>query len=272
MKLQKPHYILIGLFGILLIIYLFNGKKELSITDDYIPLKVWQTYKSRDLPPEAERCRQTWINQEKTRYHFMSDIDIEKFIRNNFSDAIYYVFISLPLGVMRADLWRYCVLYKHGGIYSDIDSVLLLPISKWTIGKSDKIIIGLENDIHFCQWTIVSSPGHPILKMVIDMVVTEFQNGIDINYEHFVHKHTGPGIWTKAINTTLGFKPDQKAIDTWKCYHNPKFKNKFEKMGIRLESKDLFSREYVKNLFGSTQFKDGYESWITEKKKLLVGN
>ena len=32
---------------------------------------------------------------------------------------------SLPIRVMKADLWRYCILYKYGGIYADSDTVLL---------------------------------------------------------------------------------------------------------------------------------------------------
>ena len=29
----------------------------------------------------------------------------------------------LPIAVMKADLWRYCVIYKYGGIYADADTV-----------------------------------------------------------------------------------------------------------------------------------------------------
>lgn len=234
-----------------------------------IPLEVWQTYKTRDLPKEAEKCRQSWVNQKNIKYHFMSDKDIEQFVRDNFSDEVYRVFISLPLGVMRADLWRYCVLYKNGGIYSDIDSKLIKPITEWKFRDSDRIVIGLENDIHFCQWTIASVSGHKVLKTVIDMIVSEFNKGIDLTNEHFVHKHTGPGIWTRAINKTLGLNVDQKAIDTWRLYQDPKHKSKFTKLGIRLESRDFFNREYVQNLYGSTQFKDdNYTSWIAERDKI----
>lgn len=270
MIIKKAHILLgLGVFAVFVLVIISLTSSSNTFKNTYIPLDIWQTYKTRDLPKEAEKCQQTWVNQKNIKYHFMSDPDIEQFVRNHYPDDVYRVFIKLPLGVMRADLWRYCILYKYGGIYSDIDSKLLRPIETWDFKKGDRIIIGLENDIHFCQWTIASVPNHPILKNVIQMIVDEFNKGIDLTNEHFVHKHTGPGIWTRAINKTLGFNLNQKAIDTWKLYKEPKHKRKFTKLGIRLESRDFFNREYVQNLYGSTQFRDeAYNSWVKERDEI----
>lgn len=275
MKKESCYVFLLGIIAFLIFITVVDKLTNDSIdkfknTNEHtsVPMNVWQTYRSRDIPPEAEKCRQSWVHQKGIKYHFMDDSAIEHFIRQNYNEDVYRVFISLPLGVMKADLWRYCVLYKRGGIYSDIDSMLLRPISKWGIEPTDKIVIALENEIHFCQWTIVSVPKHPILKNVINMIVQLCKLGIDISDEHFVHKYTGPGIWTKAINHTLGFKPEQKSITTWDYSKQAKYKPKFLKLGLKLESKSFFNGDNVKNLFGSTQFSDGYDSWTKERDKL----
>jgi mannosyltransferase OCH1-like enzyme len=248
-----------------------NPTKQANRTS-MIPLDIWQTYRTRDIPRDAEKCRQTWVHQKKSKYHFMDDHDIEQFMRSHFDDPPYLTFVNFPLGVMRADMWRYCVLYVHGGIYADIDSKLLKPVTDWNINPSDQIIISLENDLHFCQWTIASVPRHPILKRVIEMIVQEAQNGIDTSDEHFVHKHTGPGIWTRAIHQTLGINEAQKAIDTWNIYNDPQKRSIFKKLGVRLESKTFFNGENVKNMYGSTQFKDGYHSWIEERDEIIKKN
>jgi mannosyltransferase OCH1-like enzyme len=41
------------------------------------------------------------------------------------------MFKEYPIGVMRADFWRYAILYIYGGIYLDIDTQPLLSIEKW---------------------------------------------------------------------------------------------------------------------------------------------
>ena len=52
----------------------------------------------------------------------MDDNACKNFIRDNFSDEVFVVYNSLPLGIMRADMWRLAVMYVHGGIYADTDT------------------------------------------------------------------------------------------------------------------------------------------------------
>jgi hypothetical protein len=240
---------------------------------NYIPLNIWQTYKTDQLPEQAKECQKSWKTQSNYHYHFMDDTQIETFMKKHFTNKVYQTFKKLPLGVMKADMWRYCVLYVHGGIYTDIDSVAIQPLKDWKIRKSDRIIFGLENDVHFCQWTILSEPKHPILAKVIELIVDEAEKGMDTSTEHFVHKHTGPGIWTRAVQLTLGFKEDARAIDTYKEYIKQTDKNNtFQQLGVRIENEKYFSGEKVRNLYGSTQFGDGYVSWMEERNKFLTEN
>ena len=66
------------------------------------------------------------------------------------------MFTKYPLGVMKADFWRYCVMFVEGGIYSDLDTEIFVPINKWPIQKEAKIVIGIENELMFCQWTLMA--------------------------------------------------------------------------------------------------------------------
>lgn len=38
---------------------------------------------------------------------------------------------AVPINAIYADMWRYIVLYKYGGIYLDIDMEFLKPIQEW---------------------------------------------------------------------------------------------------------------------------------------------
>lgn len=259
--------IIIILFVILNVLLILYPNQR----SDYIPLNIWQTYKSDNLPEKAKKCQSSWTRQKHYQYQFMDDGKIETFMKENFSPKIIQTFKRMPLGVMKADMWRYCVLYIHGGIYSDIDSVSIKPIEEWKIQEEDRIIIGLENDLHFCQWTIISEPKHPILKTVIQLIVDEAEKGFDLKNEHFVHHHTGPGIWTRAIQQTLGLPEDQKAQLTYDAYKdtNSEVYKKAKSLGIRFENEKFFSENNVKNLYGSTQFDDGYSKWMDERDKIL---
>ena len=54
----------------------------------------------------------------KIKYY--SDKGSREFIKNNYSKDIINAYDSLIPGAYKADLFRYCVLYKYGGIYSDL--------------------------------------------------------------------------------------------------------------------------------------------------------
>lgn len=247
-----------------------NGYREPFIHLS-IPRTIWQTYKTQQLPARARECQQSWKAQTDCEYHFLDDNQIKQFIRREMPPRVFKVFEALPLGVMKADLWRYCVVYVKGGIYADIDSMALQPLSAWNILPQHKFVFGLENDVHFCQWTFASVPGHPILKAVINLVVAECEKGVDTSDEHFVHHHTGPGIWTRAIHQVLGYPREQKARHTYNLYQTQsEHRQRFEQLGMRLEDRPYFYSQMVRNLYGSTQFTDdGYVSWLKERDQLL---
>lgn len=71
------------------------------------------------------------LNPEYT-IDFSLDIDCIQFIESEFSRSIAELFMHIPRGMYKADLWRLCKLYIHGGVYADIDLVPFVPISKMT--------------------------------------------------------------------------------------------------------------------------------------------
>ena len=55
------------------------------------------------------------------------------------SPDIIELYDTVPLGVMRADIWRYSILYVNGGIYADWDVTNLTPIQKWLPLRNHRI-------------------------------------------------------------------------------------------------------------------------------------
>lgn len=85
---------------------------------------MWQTYRTRKLPAVANLFVATWsATNPAWNVRLFDDGDARQFIALHFGAAHVAVFDGYPVGVMRADFWRYCILFKEGGVYADIDTI-----------------------------------------------------------------------------------------------------------------------------------------------------
>jgi len=126
----------------------------------------------------------------------------------------------LPLPILKADFFRYLILLARGGIYSDIDTLALQPAPDW-ISSNFKLnqiglVIGIEADpdrpdwadwysrrVQFCQWTIQSKPGHPVLREIVANITMETlrrkkAGKLQGNHDSVI-EWTGPAVWTDTI-------------------------------------------------------------------------
>lgn len=73
--------------------------------------------------PFWEKCHETWKTHflESEYEHILwDDAKIDEFIENEFPEYIDFYY-SLPFHIMQLDFARYCIIYKYGGIYVDMD-------------------------------------------------------------------------------------------------------------------------------------------------------
>jgi mannosyltransferase OCH1-like enzyme len=230
-----------------------------------IPKIIWQTYKDPidQLPDYMHDAMQTWKNLNPNYEHrYMDDKQAEEFVLEYFGQEWLDIFKGLPVGVMRGDLWRYMVVYIHGGVYADLDTECWEPISVW-LKEDMEMIVCPENDIHYCQWTFAASPKHPILKSVLDYIKEKLENP-DYEQDHFVHIYTGPDAWTHGISRALNFKSDNLIEDSALINESENAKlYKFHCYGG--DHWRIFHFLSVKHLYGSQTWKDGnYVQWIED--------
>ncbi|KAJ5322679.1 hypothetical protein N7452_010968 [Penicillium brevicompactum] len=231
--------------------------------DQHFPAYIWQTWKynpssmwfDEDLRgPEA-----SWTELHPGFTHEVITDDTQahliKYLYGSVPD-VYEAYDSLPLGVMKADFFRYLVLLARGGVYSDIDTRALKPAHTWLPEELDRstigFIVGIEADsdrpdwhdwytrrLQFCQWTIVSKPGHPILR---DMVAYVTEEALRMKkagilkvgkMDKTIMEFTGPGAWTDTVfryfNNPAYFniQPGDKSI----TYENFAYQTTHRKMG-----------------------------------------
>jgi mannosyltransferase OCH1-like enzyme len=193
-----------------------------------IPNIIHQTFINRSLPPEIAKII---LHNKKIcpqcKFVFYDDEDCDNFIKNNFDTKVYsaYKKINDVYGAMKADFFRYCVLYKIGGIYLDIKSLIKFPLFK-IIKKNDICVLDkLRNDKEpyrtylptYEQWLLIFAPNHPYLLEMINTMVHYIEikyvpNLLNYNLDtkgKILHV-TGPDAFTKAINQCI--KKDGKIL------------------------------------------------------------
>lgn len=246
-------------------------------SDNYgIPRKIWQTYRTKELPRPAAEARESWLLlNPHYEYNFQDDAEIERYVINHSDIDTQTFFKALPIGVMKADLWRYLVMAEQGGVYSDIDSICCLPIDYWAtyLGSLNRVesgkpllFIALENEMGLCQWTFMATPKHPAMEFVCRFIVDQWRKkGIDLTTPHFVHKTTGPTIWKLAILSYLGEPSSLRMAALWDKYQSDQlYKKRINDLGIYFLPDHFYSGFASIHLNGSTQFGEGYISWQGE--------
>ncbi|OJD09773.1 hypothetical protein ACJ73_10097, partial [Blastomyces percursus] len=194
------------------------------------PAYIWQTWKytpaSGDFDEKFRRFEASWTELHPTFVHeVITDEAADPLLRYLYLafPEILDAYRSLPLAVLRADFFRYLILLARGGIYSDIDTYALKPAADWLPRHVDRstigLIIGIEADtldrddwqkwysrqVQFCQWTIQSKPGHPVLRDIVATITEETLRmkhaGIltPSKMDKSVVEFTGPAVWTDAV-------------------------------------------------------------------------
>lgn len=142
-----------------------------------IPKIIWQTYKTEYPPEQSRESIKTWLTlNSEYEWCYMDDRVCDSFIKDNFSDEFYQMYCALPLGVMRADVWRVCVVYIYGGVYSDVDTRCLKPIKQW-IRPEHELVICVETEWGaLVNFTFAAKPKHPALYSVLETFLNHYNS------------------------------------------------------------------------------------------------
>lgn len=95
---------------------------------------------------------------------FSLDNDCIEFLKNNFNDYIVNLFKVIQVGMYKADLWRLCKLYIHGGVYADVDLVPYINIDSLDKEVSFySCISDIDNSIFQAFIVNFSKPKNPLI-------------------------------------------------------------------------------------------------------------
>ena len=106
-----------------------------------IPNNFFQTYRTAEVDETSFSRHANLVSANpKVNFWFFDDLAMDRFMLENFQDRpIYSIYKGQSFGAAKADIWRYCVLWKYGGIYLDFDASLKAPIDSLPSDASEII-------------------------------------------------------------------------------------------------------------------------------------
>ena len=185
--------------------------------ESVIPKIIHQTWKSgpETLPEHWKISYDGWKSLDGWEYMYWSDDDIDIFISEHYN-WFYDTFKSYAYGIQRADTFRYFVLHKYGGIYSDFD---IAPKSNfesfYELVKYEDIVISRNKDgnsvgdQNLTNAFMMSKPGSKFWNHVWTYLKDPFKSHswkkLAVHFHYFkVLFTTGPGIINDSVKSYDG--------------------------------------------------------------------
>lgn len=238
-----------------------------------IPLNIFQTWETKDLPSNMQKCidKIKEMNPEFKHYLF-NDNDCIEFIKKHFNDSVVNAYNTLIPGAYKADLWRYCVLYIQGGIYLDIKYEAINDFKFMYLMDKEHYVIdyfGIYNGL------MISKPNNKILLECIERIVDNVNKRIyPLSGSLTI---TGPGLLSnvylskfplfKTFNEINNFDLVFSSFDiTGKIIYNPSnayiyYKNKLilKKYNEYRNDQDKLTKNHYSKLYDKKQIYVDYE-------------
>ena len=223
------------------------NRSALSVIPGLFPSNLFYTVPEKDniratASARIEECKK--LNSPNYNVQIYGDDECRQFVSEHYPQFL-FSYDALPEPVMRADMWRYLILHKYGGVYLDSDMQCLHEFNRWAsmllplhsrqqslnIGAMVGIEFrgnipedeqeGMPKAIQFVQWTLAGKAGHPIFYHTAEKIHQLISNGgyQGGDEQTNVIYGTGPGVFTEAV---LEYMVEQGRIENTQWTMDPK--------------------------------------------------
>ena len=150
------------------------------------------------LPDDIKNAHNTWkVKNPGYKIKYYGGKDCEKYLLKHFGKRHLHAFRKLKPYSYKCDFFRFCVVYKEGGVYSDWKTVCHQPLdslitsnTKW-ISSWDVVRPNMVTGFFVC------APKNKVLKTAIDMCLYNIENNV---YGSWCLEPTGPTLFGNAFS------------------------------------------------------------------------
>lgn len=172
-----------------------------------IQKNVIQTWKSKKLPDNFKVWSETWKKMNPDfNYMFFDDRDCLKLVHDYYPE--YLSLYESLITIEKTDLFRYLVLHKYGGIYADMDTECLKPMTPLLDLFENSVITGYEYErpVQYLQWFIACPKGFKTMLELAQEVyfrswLRPFKS-LTLSKNELVYYTTGPVMYTSVLRST----------------------------------------------------------------------
>jgi hypothetical protein len=147
-----------------------------------IPKTIHQSWKTAEVPERWRPLQRSWPERHPSwEYRFWTDRDNRALIAEHYPDLL-ELYDSYRLDICRAELARYMVLRKFGGLYVDLDFEALRPVDP--LLDDSELVFATEPQNHaerepvrerglkriVCNAFIASAPEHPFWTSIVEQL------------------------------------------------------------------------------------------------------
>ena len=216
---------------------------------------IYMTYK-KNVP---EIVFERWKNLNPDyNIEFSLDEECVDFLEQNFNVYVAELFKKIPEGMYKADLWRLCKLYIHGGIYADVDLVPYIDINTLDKNNTFYSCLSINKDTIFQAFMAnFSKPKNSLILQFLISFLLNYPIGSSI-------PALGP---TRDIYSCIKYNLDEIDLDSEKVYeiNNIKIKVNIGSSETNVKHVDLHyfpdNIEYTIN-FNKSSYKDSFDAKI----------
>ena len=201
-------------------------------------------------------------------YILMDDNDCRLFLKEHFDNDLLIAYDLLIAGSFKADLFRYCYLYKNGGCYFDCKQILRVPLRELIRENDDFLVCKDIGDHAFFNAVIMSIKNNNRLLNTIEMCKKKILNFFSYysyhekKFNNMILTLTGPQLFYDVIHNEVN-------NNNIRFYHkiNNSF-NDYKKLYIECNNKLVILKNY--NGYGHTG--NGHYSHLWWNKEILYKN
>ena len=268
--------------------YTYNVKTKtvLEFIDlDYlqkIPKVIIQTHESKifkDLYHENAVSSLKLLNPEYD-YVFFDNIQRREFIRNNFDLQTLEAYDILVPGAYKADLFRYCYLYKNGGCYFDYKIIGREPLRN-IIKFEDECLLCVDYDrqntldrfqncSQYLNSVIMTTSNNEKLLKVIHACVDNILNKQDLFY-HLISTRGYTDI-LELTGPTLFYKVLRYDVSVQNLRFKHIIENNDESYYENFKIVDIDRRKLLFSKTYKTCYDENHYSILWQKKELFFKN
>ena len=196
-----------------------------------IPKIIHQTWKDKNLPPiiyKLVSVNISFLKSQGYEYMFWTDEMILKLIAEEYPN-FYNIYKLARTGVQKGDIARILLVYHYGGIYIDLDVLVLRDFNEILDMSSNKLYITYEpsgqtnalynSDKYLCNAFFAANKNNSMLKVLLNNIPEYIKNYTENIFQKF---DIFGGSYFKAIiedPVNAMFKSDVYIIDDRELFY-----------------------------------------------------